>query len=155
MFLLASSSGFWQSYVLYCFVPNVPVLTVAVTDAFYLLDMHALSLFPNPRWQQIYRKRPLCCPKWQWYILLPPSTRAHVTYEQYLCATSVAMDKNRVVRLMFHCESAVYTSGGTNDSMILTRKNSTEYVEGKEYCAGDVCIMFINYRFHCCTPSIK
>ena len=54
------------------------------------------------------------------------------------------MDKNRVVRLMFHCESDVYTSGGTNDSMILTRKNSTEYVEGEEYYAEDVRITFID-----------
>ena len=63
--------------------------------------------------------------------------------------------RNLVVRLMFHCLSHIETSGGTYDSMILMRKNSTEYVEGEEYYAEDVRITFINCRFHGCTPSIK
>ena len=63
--------------------------------------------------------------------------------------------RNRVVRLMFHCLSDIETNEGAYDSMILTRKNSLEYVEGEEYYAGDVCVTFINCRLYVCTHSIK
>ena len=63
--------------------------------------------------------------------------------------------QNRVVRLMFHCLSDIETNGGAYDSMILTRKNSSEYVEGEEYYAGDVCITFIYCRLYVRTHSIK